>query len=171
MPNGKFNCAKPGYRITKRTSSSTILGMEAFSLDPQLAKDCLVLAESDTSLLLLMNNALVPWFILVPRTSETELHALDATTQAALLKEINLLASKVKTVFAVDKLNLAAIGNVVQQLHVHIIGRRHTDYCWPNVVWGRSEREPYTEVAVAELVQNLLPHLRDTFRLTQEYAE
>jgi len=145
--------------------------MEAFSLDPQLAKDCLVLAESDTSLLLLMNNALVPWFILVPRTNETELHALDATTQAALLKEVNLLASKVKTVFAVDKLNLAAIGNVVQQLHVHVIGRRHTDYCWPNVVWGRSEREPYTEAAVAELVQNLLPHLRDTFRQTQEYAE
>jgi diadenosine tetraphosphate (Ap4A) HIT family hydrolase len=171
MPNGKLNYAKPGDCVTKRNDSSTILGMEAFSLNPQLAKDCLVLAESDTSLLLLMNNALVPWFILVPRTSETELHALDAATQAALLQEINLLASKVKTVFAVDKLNIAAIGNVVQQLHVHVIGRRHTDYCWPNVVWGRPEREPYTPAAIAELVQNLLPHLRDTFTPTQEYAE
>ena len=142
--------------------------MESFSLDPQLAKDCIVLAESDTSLLLLMNNALVPWFILVPRTSETELHALDAATQAALLKEINLLADQVKTVFAVDKLNIAAIGNAVQQLHVHVIGRRHTDYCWPNVVWGRSERESYTQAAIAELVQNLLPYLSGTFRLTQE---
>jgi diadenosine tetraphosphate (Ap4A) HIT family hydrolase len=145
--------------------------MEAFSLDPQLAKDCIVLAESDTSLLLLMNNALVPWFILVPRTSETELHALDAATQVALLKEINLLAGQVKTVFAVDKLNIAAIGNVVQQLHIHVIGRRHTDYCWPNVVWGRSEREPYTQAAITALVQNLMPHLSGTFRLTQEHTE
>ena len=142
--------------------------MEPFSLDPQLAKDCIVLAESDTSLLLLMNNALVPWFILVPRTSETELHALDAATQAALLKEINLLADQVKTVFAVDKLNIAAIGNAVQQLHVHVIGRRHTDYCWPNVVWGRPECEAYTQAAIAELVQNLMPHLTGTFRLTHE---
>jgi len=145
--------------------------MEAFTLDPRLAKDCIVLAESDTSLLLLMNNALVPWFILVPRTSETELHALDALTQAALLQEINLLASKVKTIFAVDKLNVAAIGNVVQQLHVHVIGRRRTDYCWPHVVWGRSEREPYTPAAITELMQKLLPHLRDTFTPTQEYTE
>jgi diadenosine tetraphosphate (Ap4A) HIT family hydrolase len=145
--------------------------MEAFSLDPQLAKDCIVLAESDTSLLLLMNNALVPWFILVPRTSETELHALDAATQAALLKEITLLAGQVKTVFAIDKMNIAAIGNVVQQLHVHVIGRRHTDYCWPNVVWGRSEREPYTPAAISELVQKLMPHLSGTFHLTQEYRE
>lgn len=170
-PNRNFNCAKPAYRVTKRDDSSTILGMEAFSLDSKLAKDCIVLAESDISLLLLMNNSLVPWFILVPRTSETELHALDAATQVALLKEINLLAGQVKKVFAVDKLNIAAIGNVVQQLHVHVIGRRHTDYCWPNVVWGRPEREPYTQAAIAELVQNLLPQLRGTFTLTQQHTE
>ena len=145
--------------------------MDAFSLDPQLANDCLVLAESDTSLLLLMNNALVPWFILVPKTQETELHALDTVMQTALLKEINLLAEQVKTVFAVDKLNIAAIGNVVQQLHVHVIGRRHTDYCWPNVVWGRPEREPYTHAAIVELLQKLLPHLSDSFRTTEEYVE
>lgn len=145
--------------------------MDAFSLDPQLANDCLVLAESDTSLLLLMNNALVPWFILVPKTQETELHALDTVMQTALLKEINLLAEQVKTVFAVDKLNIAAIGNVVQQLHVHVIGRRHTDYCWPNVVWGRPEREPYTHAAIVELLQKLLPHLSGSFRTTEEYVE
>lgn len=171
VPNGKFNCTKSDNRVTKHDDSSTIPGMDVFSLDHQLARDCVVLAESDTSLLLLMNNALVPWFILVPRTHETELHALDTTTQSALLKEINLLAGKMKTVFAVDKLNIAAIGNVVSQLHVHVIGRRHTDYCWPNVVWGRPEREPYTHAAIAELVQKLLPHLSNTFRPTQEYAE
>lgn len=145
--------------------------MEPFSLDPQLARDCFELAESDTSLLLLMNNVLVPWFILVPKTHETELHALDTVTQAALLKEINLLAGNVKTVFAVDKLNIAAIGNVVQQLHVHVIGRRQTDFCWPNVVWGRSEREPYTPAAITELVQDLMPHLSGTFQLAQKHTE
>lgn len=144
-----------------------MVGMNAFSLDPQLANDCFVLAESDISLLLLMNNALVPWFILVPKTQETELHALNGALQSALLQEINLLASTVKRLFAVDKLNIATIGNVVQQLHVHIIGRRHTDYCWPNVVWGRPDREPYTEIALAELVHKLLPQLSDTFRPTQ----
>lgn len=141
--------------------------MDAFSLDPQLANDCLVLAESDTSLLLLMNNALVPWFILVPKTHETEFHALNRVMQLSLLQEINLLADTVKRVFAVDKLNIAAIGNVVQQLHVHVIGRRHTDYCWPHVVWGRPERERYSEAGMAEVVQKLLPHLRDTFRPMQ----
>ncbi len=128
-----------------------------------------MLAESDTSLLLLMNNALVPWFILVPRTEESELYMLDGTTQSALLNEINLLAANVKKIFAVDKLNIAAIGNVVQQLHVHIIGRRRTDYCWPNVVWGRAEREPYTEAAVVELVQQLLPQISEIFRPMQEF--
>ena len=141
--------------------------MDAFSLDPQLANDCFVLAESDTSLLLLMNNALVPWFILVPKTQETELHALNGAMLSALLQEINLLASTVKRLLAVDKLNIATIGNVVQQLHVHVIGRRHTDYCWPNVVWGRPEREPYTEIALAELVQKLLSQVSDTFQPTQ----
>lgn len=145
------------------------MGMGTFSLDPQLAGDCFVLAESDTSLLLLMNNALVPWFILVPRTEESELYMLDGTTQSALLNEINLLAANVKKIFAVDKLNIAAIGNVVQQLHVHIIGRRRTDYCWPNVVWGRAEREPYTEAAVVELVQQLLPQISEIFRPMQEF--
>ena len=167
-PNRNFNCANPAYRVTKCDDSSTILGMEAFSLDPQLAKDCIVLAESDTSLLLLMNNSLVPWFILVPRTGETELHALDVATQGTLLKEINLLAEQVKTVFAVDKLNIAAIGNVVQQLHIHVIGRRRTDYCWPNVVWGRPEREPYTPAAITEVIQKLLPQLSGTFTQTQK---
>ena len=131
----------------------------------------MVLAQSDTSLLLLMNNALVPWFILVPKTEKTELHTLDGTTQAGLLQEVNLLADKVKTVFAVDKLNIAAIGNVVQQLHVHVIGRRHTDYCWPNVVWGRPEVEPYTPAAITELAQKLLPQLRETFKPNREYME
>lgn len=145
--------------------------MGSFSLDSRLANDCLVLAESDTSLLLLMNNALVPWFILVPKTEESELYMLDEATRFALLTEVNLLAGKIKTVFAVDKLNIAAIGNVVQQLHVHIIGRRQTDYCWPDVVWGRPEREPYTPAAIAELVRKLLPPLRGTFKPNKKYTE
>ncbi len=145
--------------------------MESFSLDARLANDCLVLAESDTSLLLLMNNALVPWFILVPRTEESELYLLDGAIQSALLNEVNLLAGKIQTVFTVDKLNIAAIGNVVQQLHVHVIGRRRTDYCWPDVVWGRPEREPYTPAAIAELARKLLPQLRETFKPNREYLE
>jgi diadenosine tetraphosphate (Ap4A) HIT family hydrolase len=119
--------------------------MNDFNLDPRLAKDCLVVGEMRLSLLLLMKNSLVPWFILVPHRTATELFELDQDDQTALLEEINLVSRFIKEFFKVEKLNIAAIGNIVRQLHVHVIGRNSSDFCWPNVVWGTKENRPYTD--------------------------
>jgi len=137
--------------------------MNDFELDSRLANDCLVLGELDTSLLLLMNNSLVPWFILVPQTTATELTDLPPTGQADLLEQINLLSVFIKEYFDVTKLNTAAIGNIVKQLHIHVIGRDPSDYCWPNVVWGTREREPYTTERVNEIKGAVCEHFSAKF--------
>ena len=137
--------------------------MNNFELDARLARDCLVLGKLNISLLLLMNNKLVPWFILVPQASEIEITDLSQSDQSDLLEEINLLAGFIKENFAVSKLNIAAIGNIVSQLHVHIVGRDPADYCWPDVVWGASERKPYTAERVNEITATLSEQLGDKF--------
>ena len=129
--------------------------MEDFSLDPRLAADCVVLGEMRLSRLLLMNNSLIPWFILVPRRTAVELFELESEDQLALLEEINLLSRFMKDHFGSHKLNVAAIGNIVRQMHIHVVGRKTTDYCWPNVVWGTREKEPYTTAEVAALLESL----------------
>jgi len=125
--------------------------MEDFVIHAQLEKDCFVLGELEFSTLLLMNNSLVPWFILVPRTAAKELFELRDDTLAILLAEIRTISKFIKENFKVSKLNVAAIGNVVSQLHVHIVGRDPSDYCWPGVVWGAKERENYSEGRVREI--------------------
>ena len=129
--------------------------MKNFQLDAQLQQDCIVLGELQHSLLLLMNNALVPWFILVPKTDKTELYELEDDVRAGVWEEINAISKFVNDEFCVDKLNVAAIGNVVQQLHIHVIGRQHEDYCWPGVVWGRPEKTPYKKEAVDHIMAKL----------------
>jgi diadenosine tetraphosphate (Ap4A) HIT family hydrolase len=110
-----------------------------------------------------MNNSLVPWFILVPQTAETEMTDLSLSDQAGLLKEINLVSAFMKTNFQISKLNIAAIGNIVSQLHVHVVGRDPSDYCWPNVVWGTKEREAYTDERVKEITAALSKQLGNKF--------
>lgn len=100
-----------------------------------------------------MNNALFPWFILVPETDVVELCDLDPASQQILLEEINRLSRFVKESFPIDKLNVAAIGNVVKQLHIHVIGRRTDDPCWPGVVWGAGQSKPYSEVEREEILR------------------
>jgi diadenosine tetraphosphate (Ap4A) HIT family hydrolase len=134
-----------------------------FELDSRLSNDCHILGKLDISLLLLMNNSLVPWFILVPETTKTEMTDLAQADQEALLKEINLISSFVKSNFDVAKLNIAAIGNIVSQLHVHIVGRNSSDYCWPNVVWGVDEKETYTDERVKEISALLSKQLGKRF--------
>jgi diadenosine tetraphosphate (Ap4A) HIT family hydrolase len=134
--------------------------MENFTLDPRLAADCIALGEMRLSRLLVLNNSLVPWFILVPRRNAIELMELEREDQLLLLEEINLLSRFVKEHFGSDKLNVAAIGNIVTQMHVHVIGRKTTDYCWPNVVWGTKEKTPYSAEQIDTLsasVKKMLP--------------
>jgi diadenosine tetraphosphate (Ap4A) HIT family hydrolase len=134
-----------------------------FELDTRLANDCLILGKLDISLLLLMNNSLVPWLILVPETTKTEMTDLPQIDQATLLKEINLISDFIKDNFNISKLNIAAIGNIVSQLHIHVVGRDPSDYCWPNVVWGTKEKKPYTDEQTAKLSGALSKQLGNKF--------
>lgn len=105
-------------------------------LHPQLAADCHVLGTSGDNALLLQRNAALPWFVLVPPTTLTELHDLPPALRSRLDAAADRLARFVKRHFACDKINIAAIGNVVPQLHLHVVGRRRDDTCWPRPVWG-----------------------------------
>jgi len=137
--------------------------MTSFKLNARLAGDCHVLGEMDCSLLLLMDNALVPWFVLVPQVNAIEICDMEAPQQQMLLDEINAVSEFVRDHCEVDKLNVAAIGNVVEQLHVHVVGRRRSDYCWPDVVWGRPEKRAYEQSEVAAIAAALAKALPDGF--------
>lgn len=118
--------------------------MNEFVLDPVLENDCFKLGSLGNCLLLLLNNNRVPWFILVPKTGVKELYELEPAVHQDLFDAVNRLSVCIKENFQVDKLNVATIGNIVSQLHVHVIGRNKDDYCWPGVVWGADGAEPYT---------------------------
>ena len=105
--------------------------MENFTLDSKLESDTIMLGEFDLSLLLLMKNALVPWFILVPKLDVYELYELDADQQLMLWTEINTISEFLKEELQVDKINIAAIGNIVSQLHVHVVAVSYTHLTLP----------------------------------------
>jgi diadenosine tetraphosphate (Ap4A) HIT family hydrolase len=109
----------------------------AFVLHPQLERDTTPLGDLPLSRVLIINDANYPWLLLVPRRAETvELIELSEVERAQLMTEIALVSSALKEVTECDKLNVAALGNAVPQLHVHIIARRKTDKAWPKPVWG-----------------------------------
>ena len=137
--------------------------MEEFCLDSRLANDCLVIGRLDLSLLCLMNNSLLPWFILVPRTDKIEMTDLSDIEQNRLLKEINTISGFLKKNFPVTKLNIAAIGNIVSQLHIHIVGRHPSDFCWPDVVWGTTEKQMYGNDRIIEIRNSLKQQLGSQF--------
>lgn len=110
------------------------------ALHPQLVADCHVLGGVGGNALLLQRNAALPWFVLVPPAAAVDvpldLHELPVPARARLEAAADGLARFVKRHFACDKINVAALGNVVPQLHLHVIGRRRDDACWPRPVWG-----------------------------------
>lgn len=118
--------------------------MSDFELHPQLAADTLTVGRLPLCRLLLMNDANYPWLILVPeRPGVREIYELDAGDQQALLQESSQLGRALMELFCGDKLNIAALGNVVPQLHVHHVVRHHRDPAWPAPVWGRVPARPY----------------------------
>ena len=136
---------------------------DIFELDSRLDNDCFVLGHLKTSRLLLLNNSLVPWFILVPDTTATEIYELPHAQQLELLEEINIISNHLKQNFATDKLNIAAIGNIVNQMHIHIVGRHVDDFCWPGVVWGAEGKQPYKDNEVMKIKSQLIDNLPDIF--------
>jgi diadenosine tetraphosphate (Ap4A) HIT family hydrolase len=108
-----------------------------WSLHPQLAADTIAVGDLALARVLLANDANYPWLILVPRMPGlTEIMDLDPNEQVQLLGEIDAAARALKAVTECEKLNIAAIGNIVAQLHVHVVARRHSDAAWPKPVWG-----------------------------------
>lgn len=136
-----------------------------FVLDSRLQQDCLLIGDFPLCRLLLMNDAHYPWFILVPRREEvSELFQLDAADQARLWQETTLLAEKLKDTFAADKMNVATLGNLVSQLHMHVIVRRREDAAWPAPVWGRQPAQPYVDDQVQQLKDKLRLVLTEDFQ-------
>lgn len=136
--------------------------MEQPPLDPRLARDTHALCQSAAGRVLLHRNATVPWLILVPDTEVRRLHELDPRLRGRVSGEMDRLSQYVMRAFECEHVNVAAIGNIVEQLHIHIIGRRHDDPLWPGVVWGRLGDGPaYTPAqvqAVAMEVESTLKH-------------
>lgn len=119
-------------------------------LHPQLAQDCLKLGRFPLCHLLLMRDANYPWFILVPdREDIREIHHLSDTDQQQLWRESTLLSQALEATFKPDKLNIAALGNIVPQLHLHHLVRYQNDPAWPAPVWGHQVAKPYTDAALA----------------------
>jgi diadenosine tetraphosphate (Ap4A) HIT family hydrolase len=109
----------------------------AWSLHPQLERDTTPLGDLPLSRVVVINDANFPWLLLVPRRpGVVELIDLDDVERAQLMTEIALVSRALKEVTECDKLNVAALGNVVPQLHVHVVARRKTDKAWPKPVWG-----------------------------------
>lgn len=127
-----------------------------FRLHPQLEQDCEQLGRFALCRLLLMRDANYPWCILVPeREGVGEIYQLSEEDQLQLARESVLLARTMATLFAADKMNVAALGNVVPQLHIHHIARRRDDPAWPAPVWGKLPARAYVEVELARTAQAL----------------
>jgi diadenosine tetraphosphate (Ap4A) HIT family hydrolase len=135
-----------------------------FTLHPQLANDGIELAEFPLCKLLLCNDSAYPWFILVPKVADiSEIYQLDWQQQQQLLNESSLLSELLMQVFGGDKMNVAALGNVVEQLHVHHVVRFKDDAQWPKPIWGQQALTAYTDEAIVALKDKLLPQLAVIF--------
>jgi diadenosine tetraphosphate (Ap4A) HIT family hydrolase len=118
----------------------------AFSLDSRLAADTLAVADLPLSAVRLMNDATYPWLILVPRREgAVEIVDLSPEDRVQLMEEIAAVSDVLRAMTRCDKLNVAALGNMVPQLHVHVIGRFAGDPAWPGPVWGKAPAQPYAE--------------------------
>ncbi|HPY41512.1 MAG TPA: HIT domain-containing protein [Thiolinea sp.] len=129
---------------------------QGFELHPQLAADTLVVGNLPLCRVLLMNESRYPWFILVPqRAAISEIHQLTAADRTQLWEESDLVSRQLMQIFKADKLNIAALGNVVPQLHLHHIARFKTDAAWPAPVWGKFQAEAYSPQTAEALLQQL----------------
>jgi len=125
-----------------------------FVLDPRLAADTAVLGDWSLSRVLLMNDRRYPWLILVPRRAgASEAIDLDEASQHLLWREVMVAAHLLKSETSCRKINIGALGNVVQQLHVHIVARNEGDEAWPGPVWGQGKPERYDGDRLAIEVQ------------------
>lgn len=127
-----------------------------FELHPRLAADSVVIGRFDLSLLLLSKDASYPWCILVPQVEDVfEIHHLSEEEQIQLIRESSRLSEVMTSLFDAHKMNVAALGNVVRQLHVHHIARFENDPAWPQPVWGKLPAKDYAPAEWAAQVKRL----------------
>lgn len=133
---------------------------DAFELDARLAGDTLVVGDLPLSRVLLMRDSRYAWLVLVPRrTGLGEVADLADDERAALWREVDAAGRVLRSVGPCDKLNIGALGNIVRQLHVHVVARREGDATWPGPVWGFGKAEAYAEgeaERIAEVVRQEL---------------
>ena len=123
-----------------------------FKLDERLFKDTVVLGDFTLCRVLLMNDSRYPWLILVPRRAGiSELFELKMAEQQQLWQETSYVGQVLKDVFQADKINIATLGNVVKQLHMHIVVRMQDDAAWPAPVWGNGAAQGYIDEALAAM--------------------
>ena len=127
-----------------------------FALDPRLAADTLELGDLPLSRVLLMNDGRFPWLILVPRRADlAEIVDLESGARVQLMEETALASEALRALPEVDKINIGALGNIVRQLHVHVVARRIDDAAWPKPVWGAGMAQPYEERDAVELAARM----------------
>jgi diadenosine tetraphosphate (Ap4A) HIT family hydrolase len=137
--------------------------MNDFVLDPQLEADTFLLGQFPLCRVLLMNDARYPWLILVPaRAGLAEIIDLSASDRTVLMTEMSAASNALKQLFNPDKLNVAALGNRVRQLHVHVLARFVSDAAWPDPVWGVGQAQAYPPhmagVTADRMASALKPH-------------
>ncbi len=139
----------------------------SFQLDQRLQKDCVVIGDLPLSRLLLMNDQQYPWMILVPRVKDIhEIYELETAQQQQLWSEIAETSKVLKQLFSPHKLNIGALGNIVRQLHVHVIARFESDLAWPGPVWGARPTKAYPEQELSSTKQRLLDAMQQNEKLS-----
>ena len=135
--------------------------MTTFKLDPRLDQDTHLITKLGLSRILLMNDRRFPWVILVPeRAGVQEIHDLSIEDRAILMEEITLISKILNVMFKPDKMNVGALGNIVPQLHIHVIARTSKDAAWPGPVWGCGKAEPYDAQALSDFKNRLMVELQ-----------
>lgn len=133
-----------------------------FKLHPQLEADSITIGDFPLSRLLLINDSNYPWFVLVPRQSDiSEIYQLSEKDQIQLTRESAFLSKSISEQFSADKINVAALGNMVPQLHIHHVARFKNDISWPHPIWGRVPAKAYNEKSLTQIINRLKESLSD----------
>lgn len=128
--------------------------MDRFVLHERLAADTVPVADWALSRVLLMNDARFPWLILVPRRARlVEIHDLAQAERIVLAEELSRASAGLKALTGAAKVNVGALGNLVAQLHIHVVARNPGDAAWPGPVWGHGRPEPYEPGALRALIE------------------
>ena len=134
--------------------------MNEFKLNFRLLEDSTFVTKLNVSQVRLNHDARFPWLILIPEIAGLkELHDIPDGKQAIVQKEVNFCSAALQELTSADKMNVAALGNLVPQLHIHVIARNQNDNAWPQPVWSEGEAKPYGEEDLAELVNKLKQRL------------